>query len=153
MKQTIIVIVIVVIVAGGIFLINKAFRSSKPTPKAQSTTTASDTTNQSIPGLKIQDLTAGTGPAAKAGDKLTVIYTGTLTDGTVFDSNVGKSPFSFTLGAGQVISGWDQGLVGMKVSGRRKLTIDPSLGYGAQSAGSIPPNSTLIFDVELTGIN
>ena len=100
------------------------------------------------------DVTVGQGPAAKAGDKVKVQYTGTLTNGTEFDSSrkAGK-PFEFTLGRGEVIKGWDQGVAGMKFGGKRKLTIPPSLGYGARGAGGvIPPNATLLFDVELVEI-
>lgn len=94
---------------------------------------------------------------AKNGDTLVMNYTGKLVDGTVFDSNVDPKfnhvqPFEFTLGAGMVIKGWDEGLVGMKVGEKKTLTIPPEKGYGAQGVGSIPPNSTLIFDVELVGI-
>lgn len=100
--------------------------------------------------LKIEDIQVGTGTEATAGKKITVHYTGTLTNGTKFDSSVDRSqPFSFTLGAGEVIQGWDQGFNGMKVGGKRKLTIPPSLGYGSSATGPIPANSTLIFDVEL----
>lgn len=102
--------------------------------------------------LEIADITVGTGATAVAGDFLTVHYTGSLTNGTVFDSSVGRTPFSFRLGAGTVIAGWDQGLVGMRVGGKRRLTIPASLGYGSQAVGSIPPNSTLRFDVELLSI-
>ena len=105
-----------------------------------------------VPRVKIDDTLAGAGAAAKDGDQLVVNYTGKLADGTVFDSSVGKTPFEFTLGTGQVIPGWDQGLLGLKVGGKRTLTIPPSLGYGEQGAGSIPPNATLIFDVELISI-
>jgi peptidylprolyl isomerase len=106
-----------------------------------------------VPKVKIEDTQPGTGAAAKEGDQITVNYTGKLTDGTVFDTSVGKTPFEFTLGAGQVIPGWDQGLLGMQVGGKRTLTIPPSLAYGEQGAGgSIPPNATLIFDVELISI-
>jgi peptidylprolyl isomerase len=103
-----------------------------------------------IPKVKIVDTQVGTGVAAKDGDQLTVNYTGKLQDGTVFDSS--KTPFEFTLGGGQVIPGWDQGLLGMKVGGKRTLTIPPSLGYGEQGSGPIPPNATLIFDIELISI-
>jgi peptidylprolyl isomerase len=105
------------------------------------------------PQVKIEDTQVGTGAAAKDGDTLVVNYTGKLADGTVFDSSVGKTPFEFMLGGGQVISGWDQGLLGMKVGGKRTLTIPPSLGYGEQGAGDkIPPNATLVFDIELISI-
>lgn len=101
--------------------------------------------------LKKEDIKVGTGAEAVAGKRVTVHYTGTLTDGKVFDSSVArKQPFPFNLGKGEVIAGWDQGVAGMKVGGKRKLTIPPELGYGARGAGNvIPPNATLIFEVEL----
>jgi FKBP-type peptidyl-prolyl cis-trans isomerase len=101
--------------------------------------------------LKIEDIVVGTGDEAVFGKKVTVNYSGTLIDGTKFDSSYDRGvPFSFNLGAGEVIKGWDQGVVGMKVGGKRKLTIPSSLGYGASGAGSvIPPDATLIFEVEL----
>jgi FKBP-type peptidyl-prolyl cis-trans isomerase len=106
-------------------------------------------------GLVIKDETVGKGPAAKSGDSVTVNYTGWLTDGTKFDSSLDRNqPFTFALGGGQVIAGWDQGVVGMKVGGKRKLTIPSDLGYGAQGAGgTIPPNATLVFEIELLKIN
>jgi FKBP-type peptidyl-prolyl cis-trans isomerase FkpA len=105
-------------------------------------------------GLGIDDLVEGTGPAATAGARVTVHYTGWLTDGTKFDSSKDRNdPFVFGLGQGQVIRGWDEGVQGMKVGGKRKLTIPPSLGYGVRGAGGvIPPNATLVFEVELLGI-
>ena len=104
--------------------------------------------------LKIEELKVGTGAEAKAGDEVRVHYTGWLTDGTKFDSSVDRGqPFSFTLGVGMVIRGWDEGVAGMKVGGKRKLTIPAHLGYGARGAGRvIPPNATLVFEVELLGI-
>ena len=105
-------------------------------------------------GLKYEVLRAGNGPEAKAGQTVSVHYTGWLTDGTKFDSSVDRGqPFSFSLGAGQVIKGWDEGVAGMKVGEKRKLTIPSTLGYGDHGAGNvIPPNATLVFDVELLGI-
>jgi FKBP-type peptidyl-prolyl cis-trans isomerase len=101
-------------------------------------------------GLQYEDIVEGTGATAKAGDQVQVHYTGTLTNGKQFDSSVGRSPFVFPLGAGRVIKGWDEGVAGMKVGGKRKLTIPANLGYGARGAGSdIPPNSVLVFEVEL----
>jgi FKBP-type peptidyl-prolyl cis-trans isomerase len=105
-------------------------------------------------GLKYVDQTLGTGELAVAGKTTTVHYTGWLENGTKFDSSVDRGqPFSFPLGAGRVIKGWDEGVQGMKVGGKRKLTIPSDLGYGARGAGGvIPPNATLIFDVELLGV-
>ena len=105
-------------------------------------------------GLKYEDLTEGTGPAAKSGDTVEVHYTGWLTDGKKFDSSLDrKQSFAFKLGAGRVIKGWDEGVSGMKAGGKRKLTIPSALGYGARGAGSvIPANAELIFEVELLKI-
>ena len=105
-------------------------------------------------GLKIEELVEGDGDLAAAGQQVSVHYTGWLTDGTKFDSSVDRNqPFQFGLGQGMVIQGWDEGVAGMKVGGKRKLTIPPQLGYGARGAGGvIPPNATLVFEVELLGI-
>jgi FKBP-type peptidyl-prolyl cis-trans isomerase len=105
-------------------------------------------------GLQYEDVKEGTGAVAKAGNTVEVHYTGWLTDNTKFDSSVDRGkPFSFKLGSGQVIKGWDEGVAGMKVGGQRRLSIPPDLGYGQRGAGRvIPPNATLIFDVELLNV-
>ncbi|HEX4984552.1 MAG TPA: FKBP-type peptidyl-prolyl cis-trans isomerase [Burkholderiales bacterium] len=105
--------------------------------------------------LVIEDLVVGEGSPAEAGRHVTVHYTGWLTNGTRFDSSKDRDdPFAFSLGRGQVIRGWDEGVQGMKVGGKRKLTIPPALGYGARGAGGvIPPNATLVFEVELLGVD
>lgn len=103
-------------------------------------------------GLLIEDIVVGVGNEAKDHNKVVVNYTGTLENGSIFDSSLkpGRDPFTFTLGVGSVIKGWDQGVKGMKVGGKRKLVIPPELGYGDQGAGNvIPPNTTLYFEVEL----
>jgi len=110
--------------------------------------------------LQVTDILVGTGATATAGNTITVHYTGWLYDekasqyrGKQFDSSIGKTPFSFKLGVGQVIAGWDQGVVGMKVGGKRTLIIPSALGYGSTGAGSaIPPNAALVFDVELLSV-
>ena len=106
--------------------------------------------------FKIEEELLGEGAEAMEYDKVTVHYTGYLENGKVFDSslNKGREPFSFTLGTGSVIKGWDEGLKGMKVGGKRKLIIPPDMGYGKNGAGNvIPPNATLIFDVELLKVD
>ena len=103
-------------------------------------------------GLLIEDIVVGVGNEAKDHNKVVVNYTGTLENGSIFDSSLkpGRDPFTFTLGVGSVIKGWDQGVKGMKVGGKRKLVIPPDLGYGDKGAGNvIPPNTTLYFEVEL----
>jgi FKBP-type peptidyl-prolyl cis-trans isomerase len=103
--------------------------------------------------MQLVDEVAGTGVEATAGKKVTVHYVGKLEDGAKFDSSVDRGqPFTFNLGVGEVIRGWDEGVAGMKVGGKRKLTIPPELGYGSQAVGVIPPNSTLIFEVELLNV-
>lgn len=105
-------------------------------------------------GLGIEDLVVGDGDAAEAGQYVMVHYTGWLANGSKFDSSLDRDePFEFALGAGQVIAGWDEGVQGMRIGGRRKLTIPPQLGYGVRGAGGvIPPNATLIFEVDLLAI-
>jgi FKBP-type peptidyl-prolyl cis-trans isomerase len=122
-------------------------------PQTNNMTTNS---NPSTPagGLVIQDQVLGTGAEAIPGSLITVNYVGTLENGKKFDSSIDRGqPFKFVLGSGQVIQGWEQGFAGMKVGGSRKLIIPPSLGYGANQVGPIPPNSTLIFEVQLLGVD
>lgn len=122
--------------------------STPPEGEAPEAPAAEDVTE-----LVVEDIVVGTGAEAVAGTNVTVHYTGWLTDGTEFDSSIGREPFQFALGAGQVIPGWDQGVAGMKVGGQRRLTIPPDLGYGAAGAGGvIPPNATLVFEVELISV-
>ncbi len=117
----------------------------------ESTTNETQTTKS---GLKYIDMVEGTGASPEAGKNVTVHYTGFLTSGKKFDSSVDRnSPFTFVIGYGQVIKGWDEGVAGMKVGGKRKLIIPAELGYGSRGAGGvIPPNAELVFDVELLGI-
>ncbi len=134
----------------------------KPTPKVSApkiSTTKTTTTTKSVTsktvttpsGLKYEDTVVGKGAVATAGQNVTVHYRGKLTNGTIFDESYKRgTPFDFPLGGGQVIKGWEEGVAGMRVGGKRKLTIPSELGYGAIGAGStIPPNATLVFDVEL----
>ncbi|MBL7686072.1 MAG: FKBP-type peptidyl-prolyl cis-trans isomerase [Deltaproteobacteria bacterium] len=120
------------------------------------TTTAPVTTSKSTTtpsGLKIEDIKVGTGAPAVVGKKVKVHYTGWLLDGTKFDSSKDRGdPFVFTLGAGEVIKGWDEGVTTMKIGGTRKLTIPAELAYGPRAMGKIKPNSTLVFEVELLGV-
>lgn len=124
------------------------------TQPAPSTEPTPGPTSPAVTKLVVKDLTVGTGATAKAGNTVTVNYTGWLNDGTKFDSSFDRNePFSFTIGQNKVIQGWEQGVVGMKVGGTRRLIIPPDLGYGAQGAGGvIPPNATLIFDVQLLSV-
>ena len=121
---------------------------------SQFTTSSTPETTSGTSGLIIEDVVVGDGAEASAGQNVSVHYTGWLTDGTKFDSSKDRDdPFEFDLGGRGVISGWDEGVVGMKIGGTRKLTIPPQLGYGARGAGGvIPPNATLVFEIELLGI-
>lgn len=135
------VIVIALVAAGAAYLF---------APSLTGTSGAEVTTPS---GLKYTDLVVGAGPSPQPGQTVTVNYTGTLTDGTKFDSSFDHGqPYSFVIGQGKVIKGWDEGVMTMKVGGRRKLVIPPSLGYGAMPQPTIPANSTLVFDVELLGV-
>jgi FKBP-type peptidyl-prolyl cis-trans isomerase len=105
-------------------------------------------------GLKYLDIVVGTGASPRPGQNVTVHYTGTLVDGSKVDSSVGREPLTFPIGVGRVIRGWDEGIMSMKIGGKRKLIIPPHLGYGARGREPVvPPNATLIFEVELLGVN
>ena len=129
-------------------------------PPASSSTPATDRAGEIVTasGLRYSDTVVGAGTEAKTGNMVTVHYTGTLTDGTQFDSSVGKAPLTFKVDGStpeglRVIEGWNEGVKGMKVGGKRHLVIPPSIGYGAQGAqGVIPPNATLLFDIELLDV-
>ncbi len=157
------ILIVILVVLGLVYItINRKAYAPVEQPVEQIGQTGQDiNTNmqntQNIPGVTITILEPGTGDVAKAGDTVAMNYTGTFTDGKSFDSNVDPKfqhvePFVFTLGAGQVIKGWDAGIVGMKVGEKRKLELAPEMAYGANGQGPIPPNATLIFEVELLGI-
>src|SRR5207245_5410187 len=126
--------------------------AAKPTASGPTKVTGAPTKTAS--GLEYWDIKVGTGAVAQSGKHVKVDYTGWLTNGKKFDSSVGTGhPFEFTLGASEVIKGWDEGVAGMKVGGKRQLRIPPDLAYGSRGAGGvIPPNATLIFDVKLLGV-
>jgi len=152
MKKKIIIVLIVIIlivIIGGI-----SFLWQKP-KSVQQNQTQTNSSSYTIQGMKIDILKQGTGEGAKTGDNVVVNYVGTLQDGTKFDSSIDRGqPFPMTLGQNRVIQGWELGLLGMKVGEKRKLTIPPELGYGAQKIGElIPANSTLIFEIDLLSIN
>jgi FKBP-type peptidyl-prolyl cis-trans isomerase len=155
MKQNVFLVLTVFAVLGVAFgcgSSDKANTSSTPSSSSPMKVNGQPTTTAS--GLQYWDIVVGTGATATSGSMVKVHYSGFLTTGQKFDSSRDRGePFSFPLGQGQVIKGWDEGVAGMKVGGQRQLRIPPQLGYGAEGAGGvIPPNATLIFDVELLGV-
>lgn len=147
--------------SASLFVLLATFTACSGNDVAPSNTATADTGLSSITTLQTTDLVVGTGAEATTGRSLTVHYTGWLykasavdNKGTKFDSSLDRgTPFTFTLGGGQVIQGWDQGVAGMRVGGQRRLVIPPSLGYGSRGQGSIPGNATLVFDVQLLAVN
>ena len=127
---------------------------AESSPKSDNKIVDTKKMQEDVTELKIEDLVVGTGVEAVSGKLISVHYTGTLTNGTKFDSSVDRgAPFEFTLGIGEVIQGWDKGFAGMKFGGKRKLIIPSSMGYGDMGSGPIPPKATLIFEVELLKLN
>jgi FKBP-type peptidyl-prolyl cis-trans isomerase len=142
-----------VLLGSAVLLINIILMGCGESNQASTPKDAQPATTKTSSGLEYIDLTVGTGTVAVSGKNVAVHYTGWLTNGKKFDSSVDRGqPFQFSLGAGKVIKGWDEGVAGMKIGGKRKLIIPPNLGYGTRNMGSIPPNSTLIFEVELLGV-
>ncbi|KKP41311.1 MAG: Peptidyl-prolyl cis-trans isomerase [Parcubacteria group bacterium GW2011_GWA1_33_6] len=148
------VLLVVLVIWGIYFLISSSNQNVVPNNNNQNTN-GTDTNNFEIQGMKVQVLAQGQGPQVKKDDIVTVHYVGTLQDGTKFDSSIDRNaPFSFPVGQGRVIAGWDLAIIGMKVGEKRKLTIPPELGYGKDGfINVIPPDATLTFEVELLGIN
>ena len=137
-------------VAAGIAVVGAFFIYGNP---LDSTALMDNTSQPAAQGdLVVQEIGIGGGAEAAAGDRVTVNYTGKFQNGTVFDTSIGKAPFTFNLGAGEVIRGWDLGVAGMKEGGKRLLIVGPNLGYGAADYGPIPGNSTLVFEVELVKV-
>lgn len=142
----VIILILIIVIAGVYFLLQNN------QPVNQGNTNSNN--YEMIQGMKVEILKQGTGAQARAGDNISVNYVGTLENGTKFDSSIDRgTPFTFTLGTGSVIKGWDLGVLGMKVGEKRRLTIPSELGYGATGAGGvIPPNATLIFEVDMLKI-
>jgi len=159
MKKILSIVILIAAVIGAYYLFQN-YKSNKTsavnnTASLVSSNNEVNNNNFEIQGMKVEILKEGTGDGAKSGDTVSVNYVGTFEDGKKFDSSIDRGvPFSFTLGAGTIIKGWDLGVVGMKVGEKRKLTIPSDLAYGAAGAGGvIPPNATLIFEIDLLNIN
>ena len=154
MKQIFLVIILVIAVLG-IYFIVKNQKNNKASEVNPNTPIPNIPNTHEIQGMKIEVLKEGTGESSKNGDRVAVHYAGTLENGAKFDSSIDRGePFQFTLGAGQVIQGWDLGVVGMKIGEIRRLYVPSAYGYGEQGSGNIiPPNANLIFEVELLGLD
>ncbi len=154
MNRTMVLSLVVLVAAIAIIFVIRSKKGGSPMAGNAPTTTAGPSIITTSSGLQYQVLQEGSGAVATGGHMVSVHYTGWLTDGKKFDSSVDRGqPFQFNLGAGQVIKGWDEGVAGMKIGEKRKLTIPAALGYGDRGAGGlIPGGATLIFDVELLGV-
>lgn len=142
-----------ILLTSAALIFAQAKSDKKSAPKSGGPTKVTGKPHTTTSGLQYWDIVQGTGSHAVAGMNVSVNYTGWLQNGKQFDSSIGRGPFSFALGAGQVIKGWDEGVVGMRVGGKRQLRIPPGLAYGSRGApGAIPPNATLTFDVELLSV-
>jgi FKBP-type peptidyl-prolyl cis-trans isomerase len=146
--------IVILLLTLSIVLLAQTKKTAKSDKKADGPTAVTGKPTTTASGLEYWETKKGSGKLAEKGKKVSVHYTGWLTDGKEFDSSRDAGePIQFQLGVGEVIKGWDEGIAGMKVGGKRQLRIPPALGYGARGAGSaIPPNATLIFDVELMGV-
>jgi FKBP-type peptidyl-prolyl cis-trans isomerase len=146
--------IVILLLTLSIALLAQSKKAAKSDKKADGPTAVTGKPTTTTSGLEYWDIKKGSGKLAEKGKKVSVHYTGWLTNGKEFDSSRDAGePIQFDLGTGQVIKGWDEGIAGMKVGGKRQLRISPALGYGARGAGSaIPPNATLVFDVELMGV-
>jgi FKBP-type peptidyl-prolyl cis-trans isomerase len=157
MKKTfsvILFVVLVVAIIGAAMWYNNKSDEAIQQAQVAAGVVAEQAQQQLMQSLRITDVVVGTGTAAAAGDAVTVNYIGTLDNGTTFDSSYSRNqPFTFTLGNGDVIKGWDLGVAGMKVGGKRELVIPPALGYGGQANGPIPANSTLHFTIRLLSVS
>jgi FKBP-type peptidyl-prolyl cis-trans isomerase len=146
--------IVILLLTLSIALLAQSKKAAKSDKKADGPTAVTGKPTTTTSGLEYWDIKKGSGKLAEKGKKVSVHYTGWLTNGKEFDSSRDAGePIQFNLGTGEVIKGWDEGIAGMKVGGKRQLRISPALGYGARGAGSaIPPNATLVFDVELMGV-
>jgi FKBP-type peptidyl-prolyl cis-trans isomerase FkpA len=134
------------------FMVIALFAASGAAGCRKSRTTPAPSAAAAAQALKVEDITVGQGPLAIKGKVVSLNYTGYLSDGTRFDSTQGRQPFQFQLGQGAVLKGWDLGVEGMRVGGKRKLTVPPALAFGDRTVGQIKPNSTVVFDVELVAV-
>jgi FKBP-type peptidyl-prolyl cis-trans isomerase len=159
MKKFLPLFLIAVLALGLVFVgcsgkkADEGGNTNVPAKSPERPTESSNPTTTTDTGLQIQDITEGTGATAETGKVVAMHYTGWLMDGKKFQSSLDRGkPYTIKLGAGEVIKGWDEGIVGMKVGGKRKLTIPPNLAYGEAGRGPIPPNSTLVFEVDLMSV-